>query len=125
VDELHTSDEGASNVNPRVRNLVTFRVMYYTFCTTRTRLFLRPERSPQNFKKKIFLRLTDTTEMHYFSKWFRCIGIVFEICQQYILRKGFFLRPLLRDTYTILAPGFIVLELSSKYANSTISEKEF
>jgi hypothetical protein len=34
VDELHTSDEGASNVNPRVRNLVTTRVMYYTFSTT-------------------------------------------------------------------------------------------
>jgi hypothetical protein len=22
---------------------------------------------------------TDTTEMHYFSRWFHCIGIVFEI----------------------------------------------
>jgi hypothetical protein len=36
VDELHTSDEGVSNVNPRVRNLVTTRVMlmYYAFSMT-------------------------------------------------------------------------------------------
>jgi hypothetical protein len=38
-----TSDEEASNVNPGVRNLVTTRVMYYTFSTTRSRVFLRPE----------------------------------------------------------------------------------
>jgi hypothetical protein len=92
VDELHTSDEGASNVHPRVHDLVTIRVIYYAFSTTRSRLFLRPKWSPQKFLKKYFstpITYRYTTEMHYFSRWFHCIGIVFEICQQYILWKGF------------------------------------
>jgi hypothetical protein len=85
VDELHTSDEGASNVNPRVRNLVTTRVMYY--------IFLRPvldffydRNDLHKISKNHYLV---TTVMHYFSRWFHCIGIVFEICQHYILGKGF------------------------------------
>jgi hypothetical protein len=81
VDELHTSDEGASNVNPRVRNLVTIQVMYYTFSTTRS----RPERSHKISKKILF----------------------YDHCLQ------------VQQKCIILADGFIVLELSSKYANST------
>jgi hypothetical protein len=70
--------------------------LYYTFSTTRTRLFLRP----------VLDFFYDRNDPHKISK-------KFFFCDHYLH---------IQQKCIILADGFI--ELSSKYANSSFSEKD-
>jgi hypothetical protein len=85
VDELHTSDEGANNVNPPVRNLVTTRVMYLLD-------FFYDRNDPHKISKQIFFY------DHYLQIQQKCI----------ILADGFIVLEL-----SSLALNILQLKLSS------------